>query len=129
MTIRLTSDKVEKLTSLIQNILASASKVKIRSVAQVIGHMVASFPAVKYEPLYYRMLESDKTKALKHSKGNFEAYMVISEKGKTELNWWLINLKQSFNNIEQPPIDTILYSDASLKGWVAALDNQSMGGK
>lgn len=64
MTIRLTSDKVEKLTSLIQNILTSASKVKIRSVAQVIGHMVASFPAVKYGPLYYRMLGGDKTTAV-----------------------------------------------------------------
>lgn len=54
--------------------------------------------------------------------------MVILDKGKTELNRWLTNLKQSFNNIEQPEIDMILYSDASLKGWGAALDNQSTGG-
>ena len=50
--------------------------------------MVSSFPAIKYEPLYYRNLEHDKTSALQCSKGNCEAYMSISNQAKRELHWW-----------------------------------------
>ncbi|XP_028393196.1 uncharacterized protein LOC114517607 [Dendronephthya gigantea] len=127
MTIRLTDVKKEKLICLITTILASEAT-KIRSVAQVIGHMVSSFPAVKYGPLYYRNLEKDKTVALAKHKGNFEAPMTISKKAKTELNWWLKNLQGSFKNILTTPIDIVLYSDASLTGWGAALGDQSTGG-
>ena len=40
--------------------LLSTQRIKIRSVAQVTGHMISSFPAVEYGPLYYRKLEKDK---------------------------------------------------------------------
>lgn len=65
MTITLTNEKIEKLKDLIQQSLASADKIKIRSVAQIIGHVVASLPAVLYGALYYRHLDRDKTNALK----------------------------------------------------------------
>ena len=38
-------------------------KPSIRTVAQVIGPMVASFPAIPHAQLFYRALETDKTKA------------------------------------------------------------------
>ena len=127
MTIRLTEEKISKLTVLITNILSSANRVKIRMVTQVIGHMVASFPAVEFGLLYYRTLEKDKSTALSAHKGNFEASMTISHQGKAELNWWLTNLKNSRKNF-LTPIDMVLYSDASMTGWGAALGEQSTGG-
>ena len=36
------------------------SIISIREVAQVIGLLVSSLPAVQYGPLYYRSLEIDK---------------------------------------------------------------------
>lgn len=59
MTIRLTDEKKDKLICLITTMLAS-DKIKIRCVAQIIGHMVSSFPAVQYGPLYYRKLDKEK---------------------------------------------------------------------
>ena len=77
MTVRLTTEKKGKLISLLTTLLASEA-IGIRSVVQVIGHMVSSFPAIEYGPLYYRKLEKDKTIALSKNKGNFQAFMIIS---------------------------------------------------
>jgi hypothetical protein len=127
MTICLTDEKKDKLVSLIKNVLTSDT-IQIRSVAKVIGHMVSSFPAVEFGPLYYRKLDKDKHNALSIHKGNFEASMSISSEAKVELNWWLTNLPAAFKNILPTPIDIVLYSDASKIGWGAALGNQSTGG-
>ena len=121
MTIRLTEEKIAKLSALITNTLSSADRVKIRTVAQVIGHMVTSFPAVEFGPLHYRCLDKDKSTALSAHRGNFEASMSISEQGKAELNWWLTSLKNAAKNILLTPFDTVLYSDASKTGWEASL--------
>ena len=106
----------------------TANTVKIRTVAQAIGYMVSSFPAVEYGPLYYRKLEKEKTVALSNYKGNFEALMTISQRAKVELPWWLNNLPDSFRPILPTPIETVIYSDASVTGWGAAIDEQSTGG-
>ena len=44
--------------------LLDKTKPSIRHVAKVIGKLVATFPATKYGPLWYRALEKDKTWAL-----------------------------------------------------------------
>ena len=84
--------------------------------AQIIGHMVSSFPAVKYGPLFYRNFENDKTCALKQSKGNYDGRMTLSKKSESELNWWLQNVSTSSNTIETSPVDVVIYTDASLQG-------------
>ncbi len=68
---------------------------KIRDVARVIGLLVASFSAVEYGKLHYRELEQAKIKALKQIKGNYEAYMYITRKMKSELQWWITNIHTS----------------------------------
>ena len=128
MTITLTTQKIAVLKSLIERILHSPDKVKIREVAKILGHLVSSLPAVMFGGLYYRCLDKDKTCALKVSNGNFEATMSISQQGIQELTWWLDNLEGSYNVIQHPPIDIVLYSDASTTGWGAALGEQSTGG-
>ncbi len=59
----------------------ASMKIKI-SVAQVIGHMISSLPAVEYGPLCYRKLEKDRTMALSKAKGNVEASMILSDEAK-----------------------------------------------
>ena len=57
MTVTLIHEKIMNLKDLIQQALASANSIKIPSIAQIIGHMIASLPAVQYGALYYRQLE------------------------------------------------------------------------
>ena len=129
MTVTLTETKMQKLRDLLIYTLDNTCYIKIRSIARIIGHMISSLPAVRYEALYYRQLENDKVIALKMSKGNFENYMSVSEKGISELRWWLHNIENSYNVIFHSPVDITLYSDASLKGWGAVMGNVSTGGR
>ena len=71
----------------------------------------------------------DKIKALKQSKGNFDALMSVSKKGVADMKWWLHNLDDSYNDICHPPVDITLYSDASLMDWGAAMNDTSTGGR
>lgn len=60
--------------------------------------------------------------------GNFDSMMSISAEGKQEMKWWLDNLDKSFSHVIKPAVDSVVYSDASLKGWGAALGSQKTGG-
>ena len=84
--------------------LQGRSKYSIREVASVIGLLVSSFPAVMYGPLYYRQLEREKSLAVKYNNGNYEAFMSPSSDAKTELEWWIKNIENSFNVISHGPI-------------------------
>ena len=59
MKVFLTAEKTEKIILACQQLLKK-SAISIREVAQVIGRLVSSLPAVQYGPLYYRSLEIDK---------------------------------------------------------------------
>ena len=50
MTITLTHEKISNLKTLIHTAISSAKDITIRFVAKIIGHMVASFPAMQYGP-------------------------------------------------------------------------------
>ena len=69
----------------------------------------------------------DKINALKCSNGNVVAHMVISEKGVSEMQWWLCTLDGSLNPIRHPQVDVTLYSDASLAEWGAVINDISTG--
>ena len=95
----------------------------IREVAKVIGSIVSTFPAVKFGPLYYRGLESDKSSA-----GNFDAVMHLSLQSKNELSWWIHNIDKSQNDISFSNPDILLTTDASGVGWGAVFNGRKTHG-
>ena len=78
---------------------------KLLHIAIIIGYLISSFPGVKFGTLYYGYLEMDNIKALKQSKGNFDALVSVSKKGVADRKWWLDNLDDSYNDICHPPVD------------------------
>ena len=80
------------------------------------------------EPPYYRWLEKDKKHALKVNKGNFTALMSLPDRAKTELQWWSNNITTGYNYIVHALMSATVYSDASLKGWGAAMNYSPTGG-
>jgi hypothetical protein len=84
MTVKLTKDKVNKITENCRSALQK-SELKIRELAKLIGQLVASFPGVVWGPLYYRELETLKTQALKRNKGNYEASVALTNDAKREI--------------------------------------------
>ncbi|XP_032237067.2 uncharacterized protein LOC116617948 [Nematostella vectensis] len=84
---------------------------------------------VMYGPLYYRCLESDKSKALKSNRGNFDAYMTLSRSSTAELEWWeKNNVLDNKNVISHGAPSHTLTTDASNLGWGAVFENDSTGG-
>ena len=118
MRVYLTPDKTDRVVSACQMLL-SRSYVSIREVAQVIGLLVSSLPAVQYGPLFYRNIEIDKNEALHKSKGNFEAQMQLSPESREDLSWWVRTLPQAYKQIDVPNPDIEVTTDASNIGWGA----------
>ena len=70
MTVRLPTKKAATVVDACQNLINQPNPT-ILLVAQVIGRIVSSFPAVPLGPLFYRNMEMAKDKAQKENDGNF----------------------------------------------------------
>ena len=97
-------------------------------VAQVIGFLVSTFPAVEFAEMHYRHLELDTICALRESKGNFDAIMTLSPSSRTELTWWVNNVAHASKAISHGNPNLTLPTDASNMGWEAVCGNTSTGG-
>ncbi|PFX30406.1 hypothetical protein AWC38_SpisGene4801, partial [Stylophora pistillata] len=127
MTVTLTDAKAMKVRSACQNLLLQKTAT-IRSVAQVIGFLVSSFPAVEFAEMHYRHLELDKICALRANKGNFDSTMTLSAQSKTELTWWIDNVLTASKPIRHGNPDLTLTTDASKFGREAVCVETSTGG-
>ena len=128
MTVALTPSKAMKVKSKAVELLHNQSPT-IRTVSEMIGLMVASFPGVMYGPLYYRQLEIEKVVALKQNQGNFEASMILSDMARSDLHWWIENITDASNTAVRSNCQLIVYSDASLTGWGGVFNSITTGGQ
>ena len=86
-------------------------------VAQVIGNVGSSFPAVPLGPLFYRALETDKIVGLIRHMQNYDAEIELSIQANIEHVLWKHNIKNSFQDLVIPKPDTTSFTDASETGW------------
>ena len=108
MTVFLPETKKQNIKKHVSDVLLHTGSLQIEYVAKIIGYLVSSLPAVQYGALYYRWLEAEKTTALSLNKGNFKAYMLLSDKARLELKWWLDNIDASYNILSHPPINHVI---------------------
>lgn len=128
MTVQMTEERKQKLFDTACKILYQ-NQTSVRELARLIGLIVASFPAVKFGPLFYRHLEDDKIKALKHNSHDYDGEAMVSPESKEEINWWISNVWPSVNDIEAPgDPDFVIFTDASLTGWGCHCDSGRTGG-
>ena len=123
MVVMLTKRKKKDLLKLCTKTVGM-NIVTIQTIAELIGKMVAAVPGVEYGPLFYRRLDNDKSKALKLSKGNYQALMKLSEKVKVDLKWWIDNIDTAFKPISKHKYQVTLQTDASNSGWGGVLINE-----
>ncbi|KAK6169841.1 hypothetical protein SNE40_020818 [Patella caerulea] len=128
MVVSLPFEKSKKLICSCQNLLVY-TKPKIRMVAQVIGLMVSSLPAISNGEIYYRILEIEKINALKVAEGDYEQTMCLSKQARQDLLWWCANLEASSRSLVELLPSVTLQTDASLLGWGAVLRDVSTGGR
>ena len=123
LTDKMKTDLKEKLDYLLER-----ETLAIREVTSVVGHghMVASFPASAFGPLYYRNIERDKINALKIAHGDSDKHMQLSEQVKSDINWWLENIHHVCS-IHLPPIAYTQNTDSSDIGWGVVLKIKELG--
>ncbi|KAK2710436.1 hypothetical protein QYM36_011831 [Artemia franciscana] len=124
MRISLPERKIKKVLDLVSKILRQ-ELTTIKNLAETLGVVVSTFPAVELGPLYYWKAESLKTQALKHAKGDFAASLTLTSDVISGLHWWLNISNHASKAIEPRSIDKYLCSDASKLGW-ALVDEYSM---
>ena len=128
MSITLTLEKKQKNFELCADVLSGESHL-IRYIAKVIGNLIASLPAVPFGKLFYRVLEKEKTKALKVNRGDFDRYMSLSSAARDELFWWKENILTAVRFVRIPQVDLIIHTDASKIGWGITNGVVSSGGQ
>lgn len=128
MTVALPDVKIEHVKRCSTAVLCRCHN-SIRDIAKLIGIFVSCCPAVQFGQLYTRYLEMDKIAALRVSKGDFDANMMLSEAAKLEIFWWISNVDHSSKTMLEPDVDLRLYTDASLLGWGAVCLGHSTGGR
>ena len=95
----------------------SAKTLSIRQVAKLLGTITSAFPGVRFGPLHYRSLEQCKIVALKKTKGNFDAEMILSQQAAQDIQWWIDNITLFVNLLALGSASIVLTTDASKTGW------------
>ena len=128
MKVYLTDSKKEGIKKLCKEI-SIKKNCKIEKIAELVGKMVATFPGVEFAPLFYRRIENEKSKALKISKGNYQAIMSLSDKAKGDIQWWIENIDKAFKPIFKTSYSIVMQTDASNIGWGGNLNGVRTGGQ
>ena len=89
----ITADRQDEIISLGTKVLQINSP-PIQMVATFVGKIIAAFPGAEYGKLHYRDLERCKSHALSCNRGNYRANMLLPEKARMEIQWWISNIKQ-----------------------------------
>lgn len=127
LTVSLPQRKKEKILQLCKTLLI-AKLCTIQKLAEFIGSLVSACPGVKNGQLYTRHLEKEKMKALKASSFDYSKILTLSDKAINEITWWSLNISNN-NPIKSFQTDMIIFSDASLYGWGASMNNLHAKGK
>jgi len=126
MKIFLPENKQSNIKTL-ANELLNAEYVSIERLAQVIGTIVAYLPAFPFGKLHYRGLEKDKIQGLEN--GSYKSKIKLSNYARDDLNWWLANANKSGFPIQRATYSVELFTDASQRGYGAALGEKIIGSR
>ena len=124
MTISLTKKKKACVKQLCHEVLQEEFLI-IRKIARLLGKFASSFPAMRFDQLYYRPFEKDKTLALKFAIGNFDKKMKVSQAGKLDILWWINNTEHSFSPMQIQVCSFLLKTDTSKSSWGAIFDKET----
>ena len=96
--------------------------------AEVIGLIVSSFPAIKLARLHYRHLKFSKINALKDNLN--DAACSLSQEAKDELEWFSTRYHlYNGTSIKKHSSVMVLTTDASQSGWGVTFENQLTNGE
>ena len=89
---------------------------------------MAAVPAVSFGYLRIKRLEIERNQWLSKHKGHYNGGITLSGKSVVLIKWWCDNIFNLYKSLVLPDPSVELYTDASLIGWGARLQEVSTGG-
>ena len=126
MQLLLPKEKVAQTVKEAQTLLRT-NKATARQLAHLIGLFTSTLPAILPAPLHYRGLQDLKHAILRRS--GFDMSLLLTAEAREDLEWWIRNLHLVNGRglvREQPSM--AMETDASLAGWGAVCQDQTIGG-
>ena len=119
MDLKLPGEKIKKIRSEARNILDSTTP-SARSLAQLLGKLNATTPALQVAPLFSRALQTCLRQSLASGAQSYQSSVTLSSQAVEDLQWWEQHLA-SWNgrSLIIPPYTLTIISDASRQGWGA----------
>ena len=117
MKFYLSPPKVTKTTQLCYSLL-QRNPVSLRRLAQLLGFLESTRPAIWLAPLHFRHLQNRLIQQVTLNKGSYEGLVFLEPLAQRELQWWISNIQQVNGSLIHPPTyELTITSDASKLGW------------
>lgn len=85
-------------------------QISITFLVSIIKNFAISFPAIPSVLFFHRKSEHQKIQELKTEISNFDANLSLSDEFKKGILWWKSNIFTSFQNLNIPEPDLIIYT-------------------
>ena len=127
MTLQLPGEKLRKIRKKCQELLAQTT-VSVRELSKFLGLLTSSIQAIFHVPFHYRHLQRLKNTTLASQK-TYNAMVALDQAAHEEILWWRDHL-HAWNGraLFQDPVDLVIETDASRKGWGAYCQGIRTGG-
>ena len=127
MTLQLPGEKLRKICRKCQNLLDQTT-ISVRELSKFLGLLTSSIQAIFPAPIHYRHLQKLKNTTLA-SLQTYEAQVALDQPAREKILWWRDHL-QAWNGraLFQEPVELIIETDASRKGWGACCKGVRTGG-
>ena len=128
ITISLPIHKVQAIQKVAAQLLHQ-EPIIVKDLAQMIGVLVATKPAVHTGALHYRALQDLKIQALRRHP-SYQKPAQLTQEAKSDLQWWIVSLPlHCLNPIVKPEATLTIESDASNSGWGKTCHRVRTGGR
>ena len=116
LTLQLPGEKLTKIRKTCKDLLEK-TEISVRELSKFLGLLTSSIQAIFPGPLHYRHLQRLKNTTMT-SEQSYKAILKLDSAAREEVLWWRDYL-QGWNGkaLFQHPIDLIIETDASRKGW------------
>ena len=123
----LPGEKLRKIRKRCKQLL-EISDLSIRELSKFLALLTSSIQAIFPAPLHFRNLQRLKNQAMTAHQ-TYEAMISLDQAAREEVIWWRDHL-QAWNGkaLFQKPVDLLIETDASRKGWGAYCQGISTGG-
>lgn len=128
LSLSLLPKKINEIVLLCERAL-KAESVSLRDIAGFLGNFAWTVQAIPFAQAQFRVIQWLYMEHANRLGKDLESKIILSVEARQDLSWWIENLARvNGKAISATTPDLVIYSDASLTGWGAALNGATAMG-